>query len=128
MVVCLGGPGATYTAVDFPPSQAVVIAERAAVLALSLTGWLPDTPVTRVQLELLMLVAGPAIVLLTWDFSACRLALFGSVTQRLPEQRRNRVSQGASPSSGCPMTSFEYRFDIILGTVRYTNACALLGG
>ena len=44
----------------------------------------------EVQLELLMPVTVSAIMPLSWDFSACWFALFGSVDQRLQEQRRNR--------------------------------------
>jgi hypothetical protein len=42
--------------------------------------------VSEYSSNLLMLVVGPAIVPLSWDFSAYRLALLGSVNQRLPEQ------------------------------------------
>ena len=37
-----------------------------------------------------MLLSGPAITLLSWDFSAHYLASFGGIDQRQPEQRRNK--------------------------------------
>ena len=43
-----------------------------------------------VQLELLALVAGPAIRPLSWDLTARWFALFAAVDRRLTEQRRNR--------------------------------------
>jgi hypothetical protein len=44
----------------------------------------------EVQLELLVPVATPAIMLLSWDFTARQFALSDGADQRQPEQRRNR--------------------------------------
>jgi hypothetical protein len=47
---------------------------------------------TRVRLELLVLVAIPAIIPLSWDFTVRWFASFGGADRRLPEQGRNRRS------------------------------------
>jgi hypothetical protein len=51
---------------------------------------------TRVELELLVPVVGPAIMPLRWVFIACWFASFGSADQRQPEQRRNRRTLNVS--------------------------------
>jgi hypothetical protein len=49
-----------------------------------------------VELELLALVAVPAIMALSWNFSVHWFALFSGTGQRLPEQRRNRPQRRVS--------------------------------
>ena len=44
----------------------------------------------EVELELLALAVGPAIIPLSWDFSVYWFASFGGADRRLPEQGRNR--------------------------------------
>jgi hypothetical protein len=60
------------------------------------SGWLRTAAarvwdeLVEVQPELLMLVAGPGLMPLTWDFSVRWFASFSSAGRRLTEQRRNR--------------------------------------
>jgi hypothetical protein len=54
----------------------------------------------EVKLELLMLVTGPAIVLLSWYFTVHRFALSGNAVRHLPERRRNRGQLCSRPVTG----------------------------
>jgi hypothetical protein len=57
----------------------------------------------EVQLELLTLVAGPAVMPLSWDFSVYWFASFAAADQRLAEQRRNKLRDRSTwhgPDSG----------------------------
>src|SRR5262249_8461597 len=45
----------------------------------------------EVELELPASASAPALRSLSWDFIACRFAMFASADQHQPEQRRNRA-------------------------------------